>query len=97
MTKKKSAKDQVFDRLVRLPNVSSCIRFLRRRRLLAPSTVRRLGEEVSLLVRIDLNKARRLGAVAVRIATRLGHPESRPSGPRARANSLWFRGRNAQA
>ena len=60
-------------------------------------TVKKLDDAVTRLVRIDLAKARRLSTVAVNLANRLGDPESRAYAARAKANSLWFRGLNAQA
>src|SRR5579864_6548469 len=94
---KKSRNEAVFEQLTQLPNAASCVRFLRHRRLLTPATVKQLDEAVGRLVRIDLDKARRLGTVAVSLANRLGDPESRAYAARAMANSLWFRGMNAQA
>jgi len=56
-----------------------------------------LDEAVSRAVRVDLGKARRLANTAVTLAKRLGNAESHAYAARAMANSLWFRGRNAQA
>jgi CHAT domain-containing protein len=93
----KDSKEAVFERLMQLPDGASGVRLLSRRRLLSPLTVKELDDAVSRMVRIDLDKAHRLGAVAVSLANRLGDPESRAYAARAKANSLWFRGRNAQA
>lgn len=97
MPKNSRREDLILERLTQLPDVESRIRFLTRRRLLSPSTVRQLDEAVSREVRIDLSKARRLAATAVTLANRLGDHESRAYAARAMANSLWFRGRNEQA
>jgi len=86
-----------FDQLVLLPNGSSQIRFLSRHGLVSSSTVKRMDEAVSLLVRIDLNRADRLASAAVTLANQLGDSESHAYALRAKANSLWFLGKSSQA
>lgn len=97
MPKNSNRKDLIVERLTRLPDVSSCIKFLTRYRMVSPSTVRQLDEAVSRVVRVDLSKARRLATVAITVANRLDDGESHAYAARAMANSLWFQGRNAQA
>lgn len=97
MPKDSSREDLIIQRIARLPDVGSRIRYLTRHRLLSPSIVRELDEAVSRVVRVDLSKARRLAAAAVAVAKRLDDVESRAYAARAMANSLWFRGRNEQA
>jgi CHAT domain-containing protein len=87
----------VFEQLVRLPNAASRIKYLKRRRLLSPLTVKRLDEAVSRVVRVDLNKARHLATAAVTVANQLVDAESRAYAARAKANSLWFLGQNEPA
>ena len=65
---KKIRQDAIFEQLTRLPNGASSIRFLIRHRLLSPVTVKQLDEAVTRLVRIDLDRARRLSTVAVNLA-----------------------------
>lgn len=93
----KHGEDHLFDRLARLPTAASRIKFATRRRLLSPLTVKRLSETVSSLVRVDVNKARRLASATVTLANKLGDAESRAFALRAKANSLWFMGRNRAA
>jgi hypothetical protein len=81
------AKGTAFDRLVLLPNSSSQIKFLSRHGLLSSSTVKRMDEAVSALVRIDLNRADRLASAAVTLANQLGDSESHAYALRAKANS----------
>jgi CHAT domain-containing protein len=92
-----TSKDLIFERLARLRDMGSRVRFLTRHRLFSPSTVRQLDEAVSRVVRVDLSKARRLAAAAVTVADRLGDAESSAYAARAMANSLWFQGQNARA
>jgi CHAT domain-containing protein len=89
--------DLIFERLTRLRDVGSRIKYLNRHGLLSPLTVKELAEAVSRMVRTDLSKAHRLAAVAVTVANRLGDSESRGYAARAMGNALWFQGRNAQA
>ena len=97
MPKNSSRKDLIIERLARLPDAGSVVKFLTRYRLLSPLTVRQLDEAVSRMVRVDLGKAQRLATAAVTVANGLGDAESRAYAARAVANSLWFQGRNAQA
>lgn len=87
----------MLERIARLSDASSRIKFLARHRLLSPLTVRRLDEAVIRVVRADLGKARRLAAAAVTVAARLGDAESCAYAARAMANSLHLQGRNAKA
>ena len=90
-------KGTAFDRLVLLPNGASQIKFLSRRGLLSSSTVKRMDEAVSTLVRVDLNRADRLASAAVTLANELGDCESHAYALRAKANSQWFLGKNSRA
>jgi len=93
----KHGEGRLFDQLAQLSNAASRLRFLSHHRLFSPQTVKSLNEAVSSLVRVDLNKARRLAAAALTLADKLGDAESRAYGLRAKANSLWFMGRNRAA
>jgi len=97
MPKNSSRTEQIIARLARLPDVASRIKFLTRNRLLSPLIVKQLDEAVSRVVRVDLDKARRLAVAAVTLANRLDDAESHAYAARAMANSLWFQGRNEQA
>ena len=97
LPKNSSRGDLILERLSRLPDTGSRIKFLTRHHLLSPLTARQLDEAVSQVVRVDLGKARRLAAAAVTVANQLGDGESRAYAARAMANSLWFQGQNAQA
>lgn len=97
MPKNSSRKDLIIERLARLPDVGGRVQFLTRHRLLPPLIVRQLDEAVSRVVRVDLDKARRLAATAVTVANRLDDVESCAYAARALANSLWFRGQNERA
>jgi tetratricopeptide (TPR) repeat protein len=93
----KHGEERPFDRLAQLPSAASRLRFLSHHRLFSPRTVKRLNEAVSSLVRVDLNKARRFAAAAVTLADKLGDAESRAYALWAKANSVWFMGRNRAA
>jgi CHAT domain-containing protein len=92
-----TARERVYERLARLPNATSRIKFLTRHRLASPLTVQRLDDAVSRVVRVDLNKARHLATAAVTLANRLNDAASHAYAARAKANALWFSGRNEQA
>lgn len=92
------SKDNVFNRLAALPDEAGRIEFLSRHpRLLCLSTVRRLDERVSVLLRVDLRKAHALAEAAVTIANQLNDKEAQAFAVRAKANALWFLGENRQA
>ena len=94
----KAGKKKVFEQLAGLTSQASRVRFLsRRRHLLSPVIVQRLDDAVTSLVRVDLRKARRLAEAAVTIADHLEDKGSRAYALRAKANALWFLGRNRQA
>ncbi len=97
MPTKNIREETAFDRLVLLRKADDQITFLSRHRLLSSLTVSRMDQAVSALVRIDLNKARRLAAAAVTLANRLGDTESHAYALRAKANSLWFLGKSSRA
>lgn len=98
MPAKNTHQERVFEQLAALSSEANRVKFLStRRRLLSAATVERLDEAVSALVRVDLRKARRLAEAAVTIANRLGQKEPQAYALRAKANALWFLGRNQQA
>jgi CHAT domain-containing protein len=87
----------LFDRLASLPSAASRIKFLSRRRMLSPSTVKRLDAAVSIQVRVDLHKARELAEAAISVANELGDKESQAYALRSKGNALWFLGQNRSA
>jgi hypothetical protein len=58
------SRSTAFDQLLLLPSGSSQIKFLSCHGLISSSTVKRMDEAVSLLVRIDLNRADQLASAA---------------------------------
>lgn len=61
MATKNTRQEKVFNQLAALPDEASRVKFLsRHRRLLSPSTVKRLDEALGVTVQIDLVKAERL-------------------------------------
>jgi tetratricopeptide (TPR) repeat protein len=89
--------ERVFDRLASLPDEARRIKFLRRLRLISPSTVEQLDEAVRVQVRVDLGKAHGLAEAAVTLANELGDDQSKAYALRAKANALSFLGKNREA
>ena len=97
MASQDTHRESAFERLTRLPSVASRIAYLSRHRLLSPSTVKRMDEAVTRLVRVDLRKAERVALTAVTLANRLNDTEAKAYAARAKANSLWFLGQIERA
>lgn len=97
MAARATAQAKVFDLLAEIADQAGRLEFASRHRLLSRSTVAQLDAAVSVLVRVDLKKARNLAESAVAIANRLADAESQAYALRAKANSLWFLGENQEA
>src|SRR4051794_29023776 len=92
-----TAKARALDLLAELPDEASRLQFASRHNLLSRSTVEQIDAAVSVLVRVDLEKAHKLAESAITIANQLADPESHAYALRAKANSLWFLGENRKA
>ncbi len=98
MPTKPTSPEKIIDQLGAITDDAARGKYLtRHRRQLTPALVAQLDDGVGVWLRKDLAKAQVLAEAALAIAKELKDKEASAHAARAKANTLWFGGQNAQA